>query len=101
MLKMKESESAAKTFNRLHLHHYPITETIQATTTVQYTRAPPTHVECGLYQMEQSAVLQLCSFVKSLTPEFKTGRKRAELQPQSVVHWQWEGRYSTLAVGVY
>ena len=37
MLKMKESESAAKTFNRLHLHHYPITETIQATTTVQYT----------------------------------------------------------------
>ena len=98
MLKMKESESAAKTFNRLHLHHYPITETIQATTTVQYTRAPPTHVECGLYQMEQSAVLQLCSFVKSLTPEFKTGRKRAELQPQSVVHWQWEGRYSTLGV---
>ena len=59
MLKMKESESAAKTFNRLHLHHYPITETIQATTTVQYTRAPPTHVECGLYQMEQTAVLQL------------------------------------------
>ena len=26
MLKMKESESAAKSFNRLHLHHYPITE---------------------------------------------------------------------------